>query len=303
MSRGNEFKVAKRVRDTLIKAWGKPTLDWWSSPKLKVCDRFCCLGGKGGSVGDARSVALQGEFLWVVPPITRIDYALRRMDQEGAKGIMVVPLWRGSPYYAWRERAQEEYICPWSDTHPTITYSDGVRHELNRYQFVAWKLDFTAARQATPYPAPPRRVGRQQICTDVGVSRRTQRAHTKENRRRQGVTALSLFDGPGTGLLALRRAGITVKQYWRCETDKWCNLVAATLEESQDCGEMDVTKVKGIEVGPDWPVWATIDLLIFGWPCQDLSRANVHGKGLLGSRSGLFFHAARLWKMVQDAVR
>ena len=301
MSRVHEFKVAHRVRERLVKAWGKPTLDWWSSPKLKVCDRFCCMGGKGGSVGDARSVPLEGEFLWVVPPLTRIDYALQRMRQEKARGVVVVPLWRTCAYYAWRDWAKAEYVCPWSRSHPVIGYSDGTAHELNRYQFVAWHMDFTDRRGKSPYPAPPPRVGRQKVCVDVGVGRRTQKAHTPGKWEADGITVLSCFDGAAGGLLALRRAGFTVKQYWRVEVDRWCNLVAATLVEAKVCAVMDIKQVWGDEVGPDWPVWAEVDLFMMGWPCQDLSRANIYGKGLLGPRSSLFFHGARLWEKVRAA--
>ena len=48
-------------------------------------------------------------------------------------------------------------------------------------------------------------------------------------------------------------------------------------------------------------MWAEVDLFMMGWPCQDLSRANIYGKGLLGPRSSLFFHGARLWGKVRAA--
>ncbi len=42
-----------------------------------------------------------------------------------------------------------------------------------------------------------------------------------------------------------------------------------------------------------------LDLMVAGFPCTDLSIANVGGSGLEGSRSGLFYEALRLLKLVK----
>src|SRR3990167_2245737 len=41
-----------------------------------------------------------------------------------------------------------------------------------------------------------------------------------------------------------------------------------------------------------------INLVCFGFPCQDLSIANKKAEGLSGKRSGLFFQAMRIVKLV-----
>src|SRR3990167_9071656 len=41
-----------------------------------------------------------------------------------------------------------------------------------------------------------------------------------------------------------------------------------------------------------------LDLIAFGCPCQDMSQANSKGKGLSGGRSGLFFEAMRIVKIL-----
>ena len=132
LSRLHAFRVATMTRRHLWDKRGKPTLDWWASRKLQMHGRSCVKGGGEGAVGGARTVMLQGEFLWVVPPITMIAYALTRMQQEGARGIMVVPLWRTQPYYAWRMQMKAEWVCPWSRTGPVIEYGDGAAHEMKR---------------------------------------------------------------------------------------------------------------------------------------------------------------------------
>ena len=121
-------------------------------------------------MGDARTVPLKGEFLWVVPPITMIAYALTRMQQEGARGIMVVPLWRTQPYYAWRMQMKAEWVCPWSRTNPIIEYGDGAA-------FVAWLVDFS--EQGPVVLKPPVIVGRQTVLVQVGTSRMMQPAKKK----------------------------------------------------------------------------------------------------------------------------
>ena len=221
----HEFRVSARVRRQLWDKWGTPTLDRWASRKLQMMlDRFCANGGGEGTVGDARSVPLKGEFLWVVPAITMIAYALTRMQQEGAKGIMVVPLWRTQPYYVWRMQMKAEWVCPWSRTNPIIGYGDGAAHEMNRYQFVAWLVDVSA--QGPVVLTTPVMVGRQKVLVEVGTSRRTHPAKKNARKQGRGVAVLSLFDGVCCGLLALHRAGIAVKEYWRVENDYWCNKVA-----------------------------------------------------------------------------
>ena len=122
ISRLHEFRVAARVRRQLWNKWGRPMLDWRASRKLHMLDSFCAKGGGEGTLWDARTVPLEGEFLWVVPPITTIAYALTRIQQEGARGIMVVPLWRTQPYYAWRIQMKAEWVCPWSRSNPIIEY-------------------------------------------------------------------------------------------------------------------------------------------------------------------------------------
>jgi len=72
---------------------------------------------------------------------------------------------------------------------------------------------------------------------------------------------------------------------WRpaffAEIEKFPNRVLAHhFPEVPNYG--DITKFK------EWPDHA-VDILIGGTPCQDVSQANVKGKGLDGSRSGLAF--------------
>ena len=49
-------------------------------------------------------------------------------------------------------------------------------------------------------------------------------------------------------------------------------------------------------------IWAEVGLIIYGFPCQGVSRANVKGMGLADPRSGLLFQAVRITEMVEAAA-
>lgn len=81
------------------------------------------------------------------------------------------------------------------------------------------------------------------------------------------MNVLSLFDGISAGRLALGRAGINVKTYYRSEIDKYASQVAMH-HFPNDVQLGDVTKWR------EWNIdWSSIDLLIGGSPCQGFSFA------------------------------
>ena len=97
---------------------------------------------------------------------------------------------------------------------------------------------------------------------------------------------LSLFDGLGGARLALEKAGFEIDRYYASEIDEYAT--AVTQYNFPDTIQLgDITKIKA----EDLP---TIDLLIGGSPCQDLSIAKKGREGLKGSRSGLFWEYVML---------
>lgn len=100
-----------------------------------------------------------------------------------------------------------------------------------------------------------------------------------------GLNVLSLFDGMSCGQIALKRAGIKVKNYFASEIDKYAIQVAKhNFPNTKHIGS--VVDVKGSDL-------PKIDLLIGGSPCQGFSIA---GKKLNfdDTRSKLFFEFVRL---------
>jgi site-specific DNA-cytosine methylase len=108
----------------------------------------------------------------------------------------------------------------------------------------------------------------------------------------QGINVLSLFDGIAATKVALDRLNVKVNRYYTSEIDKYAiQVVCANHEDVIQLG--DIHGIMGVDI-PDH-----IDLLIGGFPCQDLSFAG-HQKGFEeGTRSSLFFEFLRLLKEVQ----
>lgn len=96
------------------------------------------------------------------------------------------------------------------------------------------------------------------------------------------MNVVSLFNGMNTGRQALENIGIKVKKYYSSEIKPYAiELTQYHFPDTIQVG--DVTKWR------EWDIdWGTIDLILSGSPCQDLSAAGKRA-GINGSRSSLFF--------------
>jgi site-specific DNA-cytosine methylase len=99
------------------------------------------------------------------------------------------------------------------------------------------------------------------------------------------MNVVSLFNGMNTGRQALENVGIKVNKYYSSEIKPYA--IELTQHHFPDTIQFgDVTKWK------EWDIdWKSIDLILSGSPCQDLSSAGKRGirAGINGSRSSLFF--------------
>lgn len=106
------------------------------------------------------------------------------------------------------------------------------------------------------------------------------------------MNVLSLFDGISCGRVALDRAGISVKNYYASEIDKFA------IKVSQK-NYSDIVRLGDVTEWRTWSIdWASIDLLIGGSPCQGLSFAGKRLK-LDDPRSKLFFEYLDILKHIQ----
>ena len=108
-----------------------------------------------------------------------------------------------------------------------------------------------------------------------------------KNTKRKIKGHLDLFSGIGGFSLGLERAGVESEWIGFSDIDKNCNQVfKRRFPNAEELGS--ITDIRAEEL-PE------IDLVTFGFPCQDLSVANINRKGLTGGeRSSLFFEATRI---------
>lgn len=99
------------------------------------------------------------------------------------------------------------------------------------------------------------------------------------------MRVLSLFDGIACARVALDRAGVPVTSYSASEIDPH----AAAISRRQHPTIVQLGDVRTLQIPP-----GSIDLLIGGSPCQDLSIAKTGRQGLAGDRSSLFWEYVRL---------
>ena len=96
------------------------------------------------------------------------------------------------------------------------------------------------------------------------------------------MNVVSLFNGMNTGRQALENVGIKVNKYYSSEIKPYA--IELTQHHFPDTIQVgDVTK------WIDWDIdWQSIDLVLSGSPCQDLSAAGKRA-GINGKKSSLFF--------------
>jgi len=116
------------------------------------------------------------------------------------------------------------------------------------------------------------------------------------------LKVLDLFSGIGMFSYGLEKTSLYETVAF-CEYDKKCRAVLRKYWPDVYCYS-DITKLKysnnSFYSDQDKVVLSTpIDLIVGGFPCQDLSVANRYGKGLEGSRSGLWVDYKRLIQEVK----
>jgi site-specific DNA-cytosine methylase len=100
------------------------------------------------------------------------------------------------------------------------------------------------------------------------------------------MNILSCFDGMSVAQQALKELGIKVDKYYASEIDKYA--IAVTQSNFPN-----TIQLGSITESDSWQL-PSIDILVGGSPCQDLSIAKQNREGLGGSRSGLFWDFVNL---------
>jgi len=106
------------------------------------------------------------------------------------------------------------------------------------------------------------------------------------------MNVVSLFNGMNTGRQALKNVDIKVNKYYSSEIKPYAiELTQYHFPDTIQVG--DVTKWR------EWNIdWQSIDLILSGSPCQDLSAAGKRA-GINGKKSSLFFTFVEILKHVK----
>lgn len=98
---------------------------------------------------------------------------------------------------------------------------------------------------------------------------------------------MSLFDGIGTGRLALERAGIKIERYYASEIDEKAIQIANTnFQDIVQIGDAEKVNINNLE---------KIDLLIGGVHAKDLAGTGSI-KILMIRGAGYFWYSLKYWK-------
>lgn len=115
------------------------------------------------------------------------------------------------------------------------------------------------------------------------------------------INVLSLFSGIGAFEKALENLHIPFNLVGYCELDKYASKAYSLIHGvSENLNYGDITKLD------EKSIPLPIDLVTYGFPCQDISLAG-HQKGLINedgtkTRSGLFFDALRIIEHTQPKI-
>jgi len=101
---------------------------------------------------------------------------------------------------------------------------------------------------------------------------------------------LSLFSGIGAFEKALRNLNIPYELINYCEIDKYASKAYSLIHNEPESKNLwDITKVDAEKL-PD------VDMITYGFPCQDISVAGKQAGMDIGTRSGLYHEAYRIIK-------
>jgi ribonuclease HI len=121
MGGSSEFYLTMQARDRVFRMMSpRPTLDVFASRATHVLRRYSTLDRSDGEALaiDGLQVDWRDEVLWLHPPLNLILTTLTRVQQTGAKGAILVPDWKGQPWYPLLRQLSKESVTlgPYCET-------------------------------------------------------------------------------------------------------------------------------------------------------------------------------------------
>ena len=95
-----EWKLNPQVFQDLVTKWGKPDIDMFAShTNFQFKPYVAWKSDPGAKAIDAFKLSWSNSFLYCFPPFSIIAKVLKKVKEEGARTIMVVPVWKAQPWY------------------------------------------------------------------------------------------------------------------------------------------------------------------------------------------------------------
>ena len=313
------------------------TVDLYASKKTAKCVRYAARGAPEGAIGDARTLVLGStELYWVMPPLSVVAEAVAMVLGAGVAATVVVPDWPDQPWHVLlRHKAKGFVFLRWHEDKP-VMWDVSVRTEKHAHLADKWDfVAFTVGGAEAVAPVELWRERRDKAKAGQRKRKRVQPAMWRPKAQRRAIAeaakcasaeqpeqlpvrtgdgilrlagrrvlrVLSLFDGCGTVMLALEQLKVTAEvEVITVELDPDCEAFVrwrfsnSTAGWSSDVNDWAADAFAPAEFGTEF--W--FDLVVAGFPCQDVSSANKYGEGLLGNRSALFFKAWRTVEKLQE---
>ena len=95
-----EYELSDVAFKEICKVFGNPEVDLFASRANAKCQKYVSWKKDPGSMDiDAFTIEWKPYFFYAFPPFALILKILRKIEQEGARGSLVVPNWPSQPWY------------------------------------------------------------------------------------------------------------------------------------------------------------------------------------------------------------
>ena len=96
-----EWKLNPILFTCICQRWGTPTIDLFASRLNHQVEKYVSWKADPGVVAvDTMSTDWSSDFFYAFPPFNMIGRVLRKIEEEGAEGIIVVPHWPTQSWFA-----------------------------------------------------------------------------------------------------------------------------------------------------------------------------------------------------------
>lgn len=95
-----EWSLSDHAFDFIFDKWGPFDIDLFASLLNAKCDRYISWVPDPGSLAvDAFTLSWKEFYFYAFPPFILIPRVLRKIVDDGAEGILVVPWWPSQPWF------------------------------------------------------------------------------------------------------------------------------------------------------------------------------------------------------------